>query len=281
MFNIRRVIWVGCVAGLLFVVPREAGAQTPLSGSGNNLGLGTAYSGQAAAETGLGDVGGTIAVTAPAGGNGTNATAWTGSWIGSAAPAAWQGTYSASGPETFSGTGPDNGGTTTFNFSGLPDGNLPAGTYFLIDELNNGDGKSAQDTLTAYDGGGNVITTPWLDGVTNSGGNDVLAQYGSGTGSGGPILSSDMAAWEWQGAGNPSGYYFNGAAATLFGGFILESNTPIASLSFNRNNFDNGFGIGAGTAVLPEPASTGLLAVAAIGLLRRARRRQPCAASNA
>ncbi len=180
---------------------------------------------------------------------------WLGTWS-APAPAPWIGTFSATGPTTGSGMV----GTTTYDFSTLPTGTLPAGTLFLL-----GDVDSGADTLDfrAWDSTGNLLDL-WL--------NDTIETYANGTGPLGVPVVGNMPGWTWDGVAKS----YNIDGGTTFGpnpnlGIVLESNQPIHTLEVVKPSFSYGFGLRAPDAV-PEPSSALLATLAgSLFLLRRRR----------
>ncbi len=182
---------------------------------------------------------------------------FTGTWT-SPANANWIGTFNATGPIPNN----TNAGTTNYDFSTLPNGNLPSGTFFLFGDVDVTPNEKFD--LTAFDGSGNIITSPWL--------NDTYAV--TGTGATGPILITDMPGWDWN-ITTPNTYRIDGASVT--GGnpsvaFSLVSNQPIVSMRLVKGSTSNSFGLQA-PAVVPEPGSAvlALLAMGAWGFISRRR----------
>lgn len=182
-----------------------------------------------------------------------------GSWMGTwsaAAPAPWVGSFSATGPTTGSGML----GTTTYDFSTLPTGTLPAGTLFLL-----GDVDSGSDTLDfrAWDSSGTLLNL-WL--------NDTVETYANGTGPGGVPVVGNMPGWTWDGGAQS----YNIDGGTTFGpnpnlGVVLESNQPIATLEVIKPSFSYGFGLRAPDSI-PEPSSALLGGLGGVLLLLRRKR---------
>ena len=87
-----------------------------------------------------------------------NYTGFNGTWTDPAQPA-WQGTFTATGPLT------DNKskGTTSYDFTHLPTGGLPTGTYFFFGDVDSGSGTDERFLLTAYTALGGLIDSAWLD----------------------------------------------------------------------------------------------------------------------
>jgi hypothetical protein len=164
------------------------------------------------------------------------------------APAPWAGTIIGVGdvPDTF-GTG-----TTTFNFSGLTLGFLPAGSYLRLSDVDSSEGV----TITAFDQNGDPIDN-WLnDDAFVSGVNSAqfFAHFL-------PAYSSLAGTYTFTGetaSGNP----------TLL--VSLSTNQPIYRLALTK---DESYGIGLAASSVPEPGTYALvgLGLTAIGALKRRR----------
>ena len=143
--------------------------QTPLTGTGKHLPLAP--------------IGKTLAAVNPTYVETT--TSFTGTWSATAS-AAWRGTFTAEGSRPVGVVYP--AGVANYDFSGLANGVLPAGTYFTVYSIDSGDHL----TLRAYDSKHMVISSPWLDSKPPS-------QWGEGSGSGFPGLPvlADMPGWAW------------------------------------------------------------------------------------
>ena len=85
---------------------------------------------------------------------------WSASGASAVAPA-WQGTINVTGAAYPSSS--EGNSTTTWNFSTLTDGKLPAGTLVNFGDLDDGSGQTEEYELTAYDKSGVVITSAWLN----------------------------------------------------------------------------------------------------------------------
>ena len=109
---------------------------------------------------------------------------FTGTWTATT-PAAWRGTFTGIGllPRGNSGSH-----STKYEFSGLPRSVLAAGTYFALTDLDTVESLK----LKAYDATHTVMSSPWLNlhPISQSG-------QGTGTGSPGQVLPTDMPGWKW------------------------------------------------------------------------------------
>ncbi len=193
---------------------------------------------------------------------------FTGTWTTPAAPG-WIGSFTGIGPYPLSATG---NSTSTFDFTGVGAGFLPAGTFFLFGDVDNGGGSNPEVFyLRAYDPTGALITNAWLS--------TPVATWGATR----PNDPDAMPGWDWDGI-LPDTYTIDGSTVTgpnpRFT-FALLSEVPIGRLEVVKNFSDYGFGLGAPTveAVVPEPSSL-LLVTITIGLLGsyQLRRRQSGAA---
>ena len=175
---------------------------------------------------------------------------FTGVWTATPEPN-WVGSVTRTGPST-AGSGPH--GTSTFDFSGLVNGVLPATSPFVFRDLDDGSGPESF-TFQAYDASHNLITSAWLD--------STLGQAGVGS-------PSDMPGWNWD--TGTSTYTFDGG--TVPGnpsvGFYLQNNLDIGSMVVVRDSSFANFAIGAPVPT-PEPATLALLGVgvSALTLIRR------------
>ena len=181
---------------------------------------------------------------------------WQASW---SAPALndWVGTFDATGPTPTSMN--NNTGTTVYDFTSLPTGALPAGTYFRFGDLDFGSAGIEMLSLAATDSNG-AILTPWL--------HEPIGVGGTGSGLGGSITVSDMPAWSY-GAGS---YKIDGS--TVPGNptvsFMLTSDVPITTLRLTRGTQFANFSL---QAPIPEPASAGMLLTGILAFARRRLRR--------
>lgn len=192
-----------------------------------------------------------------------------GTWASPAAPG-WIGSFTGIGPYPLSDTG---NSTSTFGFTGVGAGYIPAGTFFLFGDVDRGGGGNPEVfNLRAYDPTGALITTAWLS--------TPVATWG--------LRRSDdplaMPGWDWDGI-LPDTYTIDGSTVTgpnpQFT-FALLSEVPIGRLEVAKNFSDYGFGLGAPTvaAEVPEPSSL-LIATVTIGLFSAYRLRRRRAGSPA
>ena len=179
---------------------------------------------------------------------------WTGTWT-STAQAPWVGSYSVTGTALGSATT----GTADFDFSTLPNGTLPVGTFFTLGDVD--DNFTNSLTLRAWDSSNNLLSL-WLD--------EPHGTYGTGNGPGGSILATDTAGWTWNALAQS--YSFDG---TTVGGnpavaTLLTNNQAIATLEVIKPGTSYGFSLRA--PAVPEPSSALLGALAGgLCLLRRRR----------
>lgn len=182
-----------------------------------------------------------------------------GTWSSPAQPD-WIGTFTAVGPQP---VGLDNpAGTTDYDFTALPIGALPAQSIFGFGDVDGGSNTSEIFEVLAFDAGGSLLTTPWLD--------EPFAVAGSGTGSGGAILPNNMPSWDWNsttGTYTIDGSGVSGGNPTV--SVFLESNTPIATMTLTRQSQFANFRV---SAPIPAPSAATLFAFAGVAATRRRRR---------
>ncbi len=179
-------------------------------------------------------------------------TAFTGTWT-APVQADWVGTFNATGTAPSSTTS----GIADYDFSSLPLGYLPSGTFFIFGDVDQGSGLAERAHLTAYDGSGNLLTTPWLD--------ETYAVRGPGTGTAGSIITGDMPGWSWNDTTSPDTYVFDGSTITSGNpnvAFALVSNQPIYGMELDKLTTHFGFSLAAPS--VPEPSS---VVIACLGLL--------------
>jgi hypothetical protein len=156
-------------------------------------------------------------------------------------------------------------GATGYDFSSLPLGYLPAGTFFVFGDVDSGSTLEEQYDLRAFDSSNNLISNPWLD--------DTYAVRGPGTGTAGAVTTNDMPGWSWNAPATPDTYVINGS--TITGGnpnvaFALASNQPIYAMELDKVTTHNGFVLQAPT--VPEPSSVALL-IMGVGAIIAKRRK--------
>jgi hypothetical protein len=236
----------GCA--MLAVAITASAAAAPLIGAGSNLPIPSPNPGEPPREPSI--------LTSVSGG-------FTGTWSAPALPD-WIGTFSAVGPIPSSTANPD--GITRYDFTSLPTGVLPTGTFFFFGDVDTGAGQTELFILSAADASGSLITTPWLD--------EPLGVSGSGTGGGGSILAGNTPGWDW----NPALGEYTIDGTTVTGGnptvaVWIENNTDIAFLEVERVSVFANFGL---SAPIPEPATVTLLVLGGAIVARRRPRAAYC-----
>ncbi|MEL6797620.1 MAG: hypothetical protein AAFO89_12465 [Planctomycetota bacterium] len=187
----------------------------------------------------------------------TGTGGWTGTWTVPAQPD-WVGSFTATGPVP---SGMTTIGSTRYDFTTLPTGQLPVNTFFRFGDVDGGSVTNEIFTLVAFDAGGAVITTPWL--------NEPISMTGAGPG-GAPIAPNNTPGWDWD-AGTGT-YTIDGSTVT--GGnptisVFMQSNTPITTLSLDRGSTFANFSLAA--PLIPAPASAALLGLGGLTACRRRR----------
>lgn len=191
----------------------------------------------------------------------------TGTWNPGLVHPNWVGSFGMSSPPIPS----LSTGSLTYDFTTLPLGYLPAGTFFIFGDVDGGSTNPERYDLQATDGAGNPIATEWL--------NDTVAVNGTGTGGAGAILANDLPSWDWD-ISNPDAYQIAASlnptpSANPSVSVWLVSNQPIYGLRLNKPTTHYGFNLQAPLASnIPEPASALLLVagVACVGHRRFASR---------
>lgn len=185
----------------------------------------------------------------------------TGSWSSPAKPD-WVGTWSATGLPTNN----ISSGITVFDFTAMPLGALPVGTFVRFGDVDSGAGVPEYFELQAYaDAQGTQPLMAWLDGP-------VGVRTSGGTGPGQSVQASDMPRWEY----NTTSHHYTIDGSSVPGNpnvaFVLQTNQPIVRLDVAKATSPYQLDLLAPT--VPEP-STGALAAAlvAVGLARFQRRR--------
>lgn len=175
----------------------------------------------------------------------------------------------------YSAVGPIPGafatGSIFYDFTTMPLGYLPAGTFFIFGDVDGGSGNPERFHIEAFDSVGSTITTEWLGGA---GANPVYAvRPTGGTGGGGAVLPTDTPGWDWN-VTQPNEYLITGATvgpANPNVAVALETTQPIYRMLLEKPTTHYGFGMQA--PAVPEPACAGLLAaLGAVLVTRRSRR---------
>lgn len=190
-------------------------------------------------------------------------TGFTGTWTTPVHPN-WVGTYNATGAIPSSTAI----GLTSYDFTSLPLGHLPVGTFLVFGDVDYGSNHPERFDLKAYDSSGSLITTPWLD--------ETYAVRGPGTGTGGTVVPNNMPAWSWDASTTPSTYVVDGTTTTggiMSVAFALVNNQPIFSMELDKATDFNGFVLQA--PIVPEPSSILLITLALGAMVLKRRKRQP------
>jgi hypothetical protein len=186
----------------------------------------------------------------------TGAGSWTGTWT-APAQANWIGSFNAIGPVP---SGMTSTGTTRYDFTSLPTGQLPVGTFFRFGDVDGGSTQNEVFTLRAFDTGGNLITTPWLS--------LPISVTGTGTGGGGAILPGNTPGWSWA-AGV---YTIDGSTVTGGNPSVavhMTSLTSMATMNLTRASTFANFSLAA--PLVPAPSSAALLGLGGLAACRRRR----------
>ncbi len=229
-------------AGLALIVSASAQAGI-LTGSGAHLPIPSSNPGQPAYQS--------RAISAL-----VHPVSFTGSWT-APAQTPWIGSFTATGSVPGVSI---NSGATFYDFTTLTSGTLPANTFFVFGDVDRGSTLSENISLMAFDTFGNAITTAWL--------NEPVGVWGSGNGTSGEPITTDMPGWSLTGGA----YKIDGATVTGSNpsvAFALTSNTAIAYLEVSKAATHFGFSL---AAPVPAPAS-GVVGLALLPLIARRRRR--------
>ena len=184
---------------------------------------------------------------------------FTGTWT-APVQSDWVGTFNAMGPIPSSMAV----GIVNYDFTSLPLGYLPSGTFFIFGDVDQGSTLSERADLKAHDGSGNLLTTPWL--------NKTYAVRGPGNGPGNTVILGDMPGWSWDHPATPNTYVINGSTVNTSNpnvAFALVTNRPIHKMELNKRTTH--FGVGLQAPVVPEPST---LAIACLGVLLLVYRRR-------
>jgi len=244
-----RALFVAVIVVSAFFACGNVLAQGTLTGSGDHLPLPSSpyYAGQMPA------------YLMPTIGSNTGSS-FTGTWANPADPQ-WVGTFTATGPVPSNSAGPC---TTVYDFSGVGNGYIPAGTFLIFDDIDEGAGHAENFALGASLGMVQCAT-PWASlcvGTTGYGATDINA----------------MPSYQWDGSINNQCYRFDGTSVERdFADnpnvtFVLLTLQPITGMEVIKN--DTNFGFSLGAPVVPEPSTLIMLGGALLGLLGYAWRRR-------
>ena len=178
----------------------------------------------------------------------------------------WQGTFTGTGPY------PDGAiGQSSWDFTTLHAGNLPAGTYLNFGDLDHGSGTDERFLLQALDSNHNPIQSAWLSGAS-------YCTYAPNT----PCDQPSMPEYAWGGSGGTTGanntavpaftYEFDGynVAGNPTTTIWFNTNTRISYLVVDEYSTFDGMGL---AAPAPEPGTLALLGSGVLGLSGFLRRR--------
>ncbi len=246
-----RAIWQSCLLVALCLTLCTRVTAAVLDGSGNNLPIpsinpGTSTNAIAPAQF--------PQLTT------TGASTFSGTWVNPVHPN-WVGTWTASGPRTNN----ISNGSTTFDFSSLPLGALPIGTFVRFGDVDRGAGQNETFTLRAYsDLAGNSPLSKWLD-------EPVGVRTVIGSGPGNSVLPRDMPAWSYSGVGS---YTIDGNPVPNNPNiaFVLTNNQPIVRLDVEKTSNPYQLDLLA-PEIVPEPSSLLLWAAATLFCVSSRRQR--------
>lgn len=180
----------------------------------------------------------------------TVAGGFTGSW---SAPALspWVGSFGAIGPVP--GTTSSGAGATLYDFTSMPTGVLPTGTFFRFGDVDRGSGATETFILQAFDSSG-IVTSAWLD----------LPAAVTGTG----ISATATPGWSFN---SSTGQYTIDGTTVLGNPNVavwLTNNVGLTGLEVQRSTTFSTFSL---HAPIPAPGATALLAAGGIVACRRRR----------
>ena len=186
---------------------------------------------------------------------------FTGTWT-APVQSDWVGTFTANGPIP----GSTAMGLVKYDFTSLPLGYLPAGTFFLFGDIDQGSTLPEKAKLIAFDASGNSLATPWLD--------ETFAVRGPGGGTAGTVAPGDMPGWSWNDSASPDTYVVNGSTINTGNpnvAFALVSNQAVYTMELDKLTTHYGFGLAA--PVVPEPTTLMLACFGSLVLVSLRRRR--------